>query len=165
MVLVVFWNSAMTRGLLQEPPSLNHIGHLADSRRHGDCRYRLPPHHCHPGAAATAAAEAATIAEAATVAADVCVDYQGQHGLFFLRALFLAHHVRKRGGFMLRMKALLVASTAVATSEGLWLSFGATPFPCFPLRYFANDSSPLISCPAFLLSCPGDMERCLGIRR
>lgn len=54
-VLVVFGDSTMLRGSLQEPPFLNYPWHLlANSRRHGDCCYCPPHHYCHPVAAAAA---------------------------------------------------------------------------------------------------------------
>lgn len=87
-VLVVFRDFAMPRGLLQVSPCLNHLRYLlADSRRHGDRRYRPLYHHRRPGAAASAATLAAA------VAADVADYRQGQHRLYLLIAFYLVNQL------------------------------------------------------------------------
>lgn len=122
-VLVLFGNSAMRRGLLQEPAYLNHIVYLvAASRHHGD----------HGATAATAAAAAIT--------ADVDDDSKCQHRHFLFMALFDVHHAGKRDSFMPRMRALQAAFAGATSWEGLGLSSSATSCLCFLLKYCADDS-------------------------
>lgn len=152
-VVVVFWDSAVSRGSLQEFSPLNHKGHLLDySRRHGDRRYRPLSHHSHPAAGPA-------------VAADADDDRQGHHELFLQMTLFVVHSVGKRDDFISRMKSLDSASPAAATSEVLGFSFSGTPYLCFALSYFADDSQLLIFCSTFLPPFLVDMERCLCLGR
>lgn len=58
--------------------------------------------------------------------------------------------------------ALQVTSIAVATSEGLWISFSATLFVSFSFKYSADNSMLLIFSFTFLPCCLDDMNHCLG---
>lgn len=147
-VLVVFGDSAMPRGLPKESPFLNHPGQLlAHSRHHGEHRYRPPLHHHHSGAAAAAAAVGAA---GSAVAANVGDDRCDKHVLSFMMALFLVHHVSKRGLFITCMKVFQAAFSATATSEGLDRAF-IPRHPFFLLLVELSDTGSPVPIPRFVI--------------
>lgn len=129
-VVEAFMNSAVPRGLLQESSSPSDPGHrLANSRWRGDSRDCPYHHHHYPGTSITVA----------TVDV-VCDDCQGHHWLFPLVAPSLVHHDGKKGDLISRIKAFQAASRAAATSDGVWISFGASRF-LFPVGLFRRKVS------------------------
>lgn len=124
-------------------PSLNHPGHiLPTSRCHGNHRYCPPHHYRHP--------RLLLLRWLPPFLLTLMMTVRVIRDIFRCWRFFLVHLAGKKDDILSRMKPLLAASTAAATSECLWCFSSATPLFCFPLKCSAHDPPLLISCYIFL---------------